>query len=81
MLYTEQSQTALRTWARDTAPPVAQQEVVISENGTTVRGQLGGGGIDARTATILAAWGVALGIGIYYGTRSYTPPPTPSTAP
>ena len=79
MLYTEQSQTALRTWAANTAPPIAQQEVVLSENGPTVRGQLGG--IDARTATILAAWGVALGIGIYYGTRNVTPPPVPATAP
>ena len=67
VLYTEKSQTPLRTWAANTAPPVAQQEVVLNENGPTVRGQLGG--IDVRTATILAAWGVGLGIGVYYGTR------------
>ncbi|MBC19113.1 MAG: hypothetical protein CMJ74_02480 [Planctomycetaceae bacterium] len=77
MLYTEQSQTPVRTWAANTAPPVAQQEVVLSENGPTVRGQLGD--IDKRRAAILTAWGVALGIGIYYGTRDVTPPPVPAT--
>ena len=66
VLYTDQSQTPLRAWAAETAPPVAQQEVVL-ESGPTVRGQLGG--LDARSAAILAAWGVALGIGVYYGTR------------
>ena len=67
VLYTEQSQTPLRTWAADTAPPVAKRVVLIRENGPTVRGQLGG--IDVRTAAILTAWGVGLGIGVYYGTR------------
>ncbi|MEC7696030.1 MAG: carboxypeptidase-like regulatory domain-containing protein [Planctomycetota bacterium] len=67
VLYTEQSQTPVRTWAADTAPPVAQPEVILNENGPTVRGQLGG--IDVRTATILTAWGVGLGIGVYYGVR------------
>ncbi len=67
VLYTEQSQTPVRTWAADTAPPVAQPEVILNEHGPTVRGQLGG--IDVRTATILTAWGVGLGIGVYYGVR------------
>ena len=70
VLYTEQSQTPVRTWAADTAPPVAQQEVLLHENGPTVRGQFGG--MDLRTATILTAWGVGLGIGVYYGTREVT---------
>ena len=67
VLYAGQSQTQMRTWAAETAPPAAQKEVVLNESGSTVRGQLGG--IDTRSATILAAWGVALGIGVYYGTK------------
>ena len=67
VLYAGESQTPLRTWAAETAPPAAQQEVVLNESGPTVRGQLGN--IDTRTAAILTAWGVALGIGVYYGTR------------
>ena len=67
VLYAGESQTPLRTWAAETAPPAAQQEVVLNESGPTVRGQLGN--IDTRKAAILTAWGVALGIGVYYGTR------------
>jgi hypothetical protein len=67
VLHAGQSQTHMRTWAAETAPPAAQQEVVLNEAGPTVRGQLGN--IDTRRAAILAAWGVALGIGIYYGVK------------
>tara|TARA_E500000331_G_scaffold346469_1_gene385412 strand:+ start:1539 stop:2057 length:519 start_codon:yes stop_codon:yes gene_type:complete len=67
VLYAGESQTPVRTWAAETAPPAAQQEVVLNESGPTVRGQLGN--IDTRKAAILTAWGVALGIGVYYGTR------------
>ena len=69
VLYAGESQTPLRTWAAETAPPAAQQEVVLIESGPTVRGQLGNIDIDKRKAAILTAWGVALGIGVYYGTR------------
>ena len=67
VLYTDQTQTPMRTWAAETAPPAAQQEVVLNKSEPTVRGQLGN--IDTRTAAILTAWGVALGIGVYYGVR------------
>ena len=69
VLYAGESQTPVRTWAAETAPPAAQQEVVLNESGPTVRGQLGNIDIDKRKAAILTAWGVALGIGVYYGTR------------
>ena len=67
VLYAGESQTPVRTWAAETAPPAAQQEVVLNESGPTVRGQLDN--IDKRRAVILTAWGVALGIGVYYGIR------------
>ena len=65
VLYAGQTQTHMRTWATGTAPPKASQEVVIDQSQPIVRGQFGG--IDARSAAILAAWGVALGVGIFYG--------------
>ena len=67
ILYAGKSQTHMRAWAAETAPPAAQQEVVLNEAGPTVRGQLGN--IDTRRAAILAALGVALGVGIYYGVK------------
>ena len=67
VLYAGQTQTHMRAWAAQTAPPTAQQEVVINQADPTVRGQFSG--VDRRSATILAAWGVALGLGIYYGVK------------
>jgi hypothetical protein len=61
------SQTQMRTWAAKTAPPAAQQEVLLTTSSPTVRGQYGG--LGATGTTILAAWGVALGIGIYEGVK------------
>ncbi|MDG2206544.1 MAG: carboxypeptidase-like regulatory domain-containing protein [Pirellulales bacterium] len=65
VLYAGQTQTHMRTWTTGTAPPKASQEVVIDQSQPVVRGQFGG--IDARSAAILTAWGVALGVGVFYG--------------
>lgn len=64
------SRTHLRTWAVKTAPPVAQQEVLLTTSSPTVRGQLHC--ISPAGTMILAAWGIALGIGIYEGVKCRT---------
>jgi hypothetical protein len=60
--------TSVRTWAVNTAPPSAQQAVVISTS-PTVRGQAGAGCLTRRGVAALAIWGVAVGIGIYEGVK------------
>ena len=61
--------TSVRTWAVNTAPPSAQQAVVVSTS-PTVRGQASAGRLTRREVAALAIWGTAVGIGIWHGVAS-----------
>ncbi len=61
--------TSVRTWAVNTAPPSAQQVVVVSTS-PPVRGHASAGCLTRRGVAALAIWGTAVGIGIWHGVAS-----------
>lgn len=73
---TAQTDSVVRLWATNTAPPAAKSSVVLVSQPEVVRGQLPGGRrlTPAQRALLLTGGGTGIGLGIYYATKGPSSP-------